>query len=165
MVGCEVIGMKGEGVREGKGASPCTWRDPMWLIIVEDPLSNARRGEVYVVAILGGEASKVGVNKSLCVVSGKVTPSALVDESVRIEWVMSEDPPVGDCGGRGEEAGEVAGDCSVMCGEEVVLAHKDEADALSVLRNVDVCMLFVECDVIVHDTCGLMDVCNKISVV
>ena len=105
------------------------------------------------------------INETMCVVSGQVSPSVLVDESVRIERVVGEDTSVGDCGGGGEKTGDVSGDRSVKCGEKVVLANKDEADALSALRNVNVCMLFVEYDVIVHDSCGLMNVCNEISVV
>lgn len=43
-----------------------------------------------------------------------------------------------------------------MSAQEMIRADKDEADAVSVLGYVGICVLFVKCDVVVHDGSSLV---------
>ena len=78
--------------------------------------------------------------------------------------MVREDASVDDGGGSGKEAREVSGDGSILGGKEVISADKDEADAVSVLGYVGVCILFVKSDVVVHDGGSLVYVGNEVSV-
>ena len=78
--------------------------------------------------------------------------------------MVGEDASVNDGGGSGEKARKVGGDGSITSGEKVIRADEDEADAVSVLGYVGVCILFVKGNVVVHYGGSLVNAGNKISV-
>ena len=65
--------MKGESIRKGEGACPGTGGNPVRLVVVKNPLADARGTKVEIVAILGREAGKVGADGALSSVPGQVS--------------------------------------------------------------------------------------------